>query len=93
MIVSPAVYVAGAVMAAEHVSLYGTPLWERMSLAQQIELSRQEIVNIAVVQTKVKDTPDTQFPAAANDQRRNVPGRVGSVRGTEMIRSRIRLTE
>jgi hypothetical protein len=30
----------------EHVSLYGTPLWERMSLAQQIELSRQEIVNI-----------------------------------------------
>jgi hypothetical protein len=27
------------------VSLYGTPLWESMSRAQQIELSRQEFVN------------------------------------------------
>lgn len=27
------------------VSLYGTPLWERMSRAEQIELSRQELVN------------------------------------------------
>jgi hypothetical protein len=30
----------------EHVSLYGTPLWERMTEAQRIELSKQEIVNI-----------------------------------------------
>jgi hypothetical protein len=27
------------------VSLYGTPLWQRMSRAEQIELSRQELVN------------------------------------------------
>lgn len=27
------------------VSLYGTPLWDKMSRAQQIELSRQEFVN------------------------------------------------
>ena len=27
------------------VSLYGTPLWESMTRAQQIELSRQELVN------------------------------------------------
>src|SRR5690348_2154758 len=27
------------------VSLYGTPLWENMTRAQQIELSRQELVN------------------------------------------------
>src|SRR5690348_11143889 len=27
------------------VSLYGTPLWESMSRAEQIELSRQELVN------------------------------------------------
>jgi hypothetical protein len=26
----------------QHVSLYGTPLWERMSLAQRIELSKHE---------------------------------------------------
>jgi hypothetical protein len=30
---------------AETVSLYGTPLWDAMSRAQQIELSRQELVN------------------------------------------------
>lgn len=29
----------------EVVSLYGTPLWEAMSRAEQIELSRQELVN------------------------------------------------
>lgn len=28
------------------VSLYGTPLWESMSRAEQIELSRQELINI-----------------------------------------------
>lgn len=28
------------------VSLYGTPLWDRMTRAQQIELSRQEFANI-----------------------------------------------
>ena len=27
------------------VSLYGTPLWDAMSCEQQIELSRQELVN------------------------------------------------
>ena len=27
------------------VSLYGTPIWEAMSRAEQIELSRQELVN------------------------------------------------
>src|SRR4029078_7028748 len=27
------------------VSLYGTPLWDDMSRAQQIDLSRQELVN------------------------------------------------
>jgi hypothetical protein len=30
----------------EHVSLYGTPLWERMTPAQRVELSKQELVNI-----------------------------------------------
>jgi len=30
----------------EHVSLYGTPLWEQMTAEQRIELSKQEIVNI-----------------------------------------------
>jgi para-aminobenzoate N-oxygenase AurF len=30
---------------AKTVSLYGTPLWETMTRAQQIELSRQELVN------------------------------------------------
>ncbi len=30
---------------AETVSLYGTPLWDSMTRAQQIELSRQEFVN------------------------------------------------
>ena len=30
----------------EHCSLYGTPMWDRMSREQQIELSRQEMVNI-----------------------------------------------
>jgi hypothetical protein len=30
---------------AKLVSLYGTPLWDEMSRAQQIELSRQELVN------------------------------------------------
>src|SRR6201992_2325781 len=29
----------------EIVSLYGTPLWDNMTRAQQIELSRQELVN------------------------------------------------
>jgi len=29
----------------ETVSLYGTPLWENMTRAQQVELSRQELVN------------------------------------------------
>lgn len=31
------------------VSLYGTPMWEKMSRAQQIELSRQEMANIMSV--------------------------------------------
>jgi hypothetical protein len=30
---------------ATSVSLYGTPIWDEMSRAQQIELSRQELVN------------------------------------------------
>jgi hypothetical protein len=30
---------------AETVSLYGTPLWDKMTREQQIELSRQELVN------------------------------------------------
>lgn len=34
---------------AKLVSLYGTPMWDRMSRAQQIELSRQELVNMLSV--------------------------------------------
>jgi hypothetical protein len=36
-----------AFMPLERVSLYGTPLWERMSEEQRIELSRQEIASVA----------------------------------------------
>lgn len=36
-----------AFMPLERVTLYGTPLWERMTEAQRIELSRQEIASIA----------------------------------------------
>lgn len=34
---------------AKLVSLYGTPMWDRMTRAQQIELSRQELVNVISV--------------------------------------------
>src|SRR5262249_15351209 len=36
-----------AFMPLERVSLYGTPLWERMSEQQRIELSRQELASVA----------------------------------------------
>jgi hypothetical protein len=36
-----------AFMPLERVSLYGTPLWERMSEEQRVELSRQELASIA----------------------------------------------
>jgi hypothetical protein len=36
-----------AFMPLERVSLYGTPMWERMTEAQRIELSRQEIASVA----------------------------------------------
>lgn len=36
-----------AFMPFERVSLYGTPLWERMSEQQRIELSKQELASVA----------------------------------------------
>ncbi|MGN6607814.1 MAG: AurF N-oxygenase family protein [Jatrophihabitans sp.] len=36
-----------AFMPLERTSLYGTPLWERMSEQQRIELSRQELASVA----------------------------------------------
>lgn len=36
-------------MQPERVSLYGTPLWDTLSLEQQIELSRHEVASIASV--------------------------------------------
>jgi hypothetical protein len=36
-----------AYMPLERVSLYGTPLWDRMSEEQRIELSKQELASIA----------------------------------------------
>src|SRR3981081_2915458 len=45
------------------VSLYGTPLWDSMTRAQQIELSRQELVNTLSAGIWFEKTPNQALTA------------------------------
>ena len=59
------------------VSLYGTPMWDEMTREQQIELSRQELVNTLVRRYLVREHPEPG--AAAQDDASRPDGTVDAL--------------